>query len=123
MIVPTADKLSDFELDFTYSHTTATTDGRGAFELRDVPATLIQGHGTFVKGRSLEEALFRVCLADNSGYVARLASRVGVDTTAWRAAVAPNRWLTSRSSRDMARSQQPALSAARLRALTGEHSI
>ena len=55
--------------------------------LRDVPATLIQGHGTFVKGRSLEEALFRVCLADNSGYVARLASRVGVDTAAWRAAV------------------------------------
>jgi ribulose-5-phosphate 4-epimerase/fuculose-1-phosphate aldolase len=52
--------------------------------LRDAPATLVQGHGTFVKGRTLEEALFRVCLADNSGYVARLASRVGVDTAAWR---------------------------------------
>lgn len=43
------------------------------------PATVIQGHGTFVKARNLHEALFRACLANNSGYVARLASRVGID--------------------------------------------
>ncbi len=43
------------------------------------PATVIQGHGTFVKGRSLQEALFRVCIADGSGYVARLSRRMGID--------------------------------------------
>jgi L-fuculose-phosphate aldolase len=43
------------------------------------PATVIQGHGTFVKGRSLLEALFRICIADYSGYVARLSQRSGID--------------------------------------------
>jgi L-fuculose-phosphate aldolase len=46
--------------------------------LRRHPAMLIQGHGTFARGRNLLEALYRICLADNSGYVARLAERVGV---------------------------------------------
>ncbi len=46
--------------------------------LRHHPATVIQGHGTFVKGRSLPEALFRVCIADYSGYVARLSQRMGI---------------------------------------------
>ncbi|MGB2907979.1 MAG: class II aldolase/adducin family protein [Candidatus Aminicenantaceae bacterium] len=46
--------------------------------LRRHPTMLLQGHGTFAKGRNLMEALYRVCLADNSGYVARLAERVGV---------------------------------------------
>lgn len=46
--------------------------------LRDHPAMLIQGHGTFTKGRNVLEALYRICLADNSGYVARLAERMGV---------------------------------------------
>jgi ribulose-5-phosphate 4-epimerase/fuculose-1-phosphate aldolase len=52
--------------------------------LRDHPAMLIQGHGTFAKGRSLLEALYRVCLADNSGYAARLAERVGVGVESLR---------------------------------------
>jgi ribulose-5-phosphate 4-epimerase/fuculose-1-phosphate aldolase len=52
--------------------------------LRDHSATLIQGHGTFTKGKNLKEALYRVCLADYSGYVARLAERMGVDVTGLR---------------------------------------
>jgi ribulose-5-phosphate 4-epimerase/fuculose-1-phosphate aldolase len=51
------------------------------------PAMLIQGHGTFAKGRNLMEALFRICLANNSGYVARLAERVGVDVKELREAI------------------------------------
>ena len=39
------------------------------------PATVIQGHGTFVKGRSLKEALFLSCIANNSGYIVQLARR------------------------------------------------
>ncbi|NOR15323.1 MAG: hypothetical protein GQ544_06440 [Candidatus Aminicenantes bacterium] len=48
------------------------------------PATMIQGHGTFVKGQNLREALFRVCLANNSGYIARLAGRLGIDVPGLR---------------------------------------
>lgn len=43
-------------------------------------ATLIQGHGTFARGRDLKEALYRICLANNSGIIARLAARFGIDT-------------------------------------------
>ncbi len=52
--------------------------------LSNHPAMLIQGHGTFTKGRNVMEALFRVCLANNSGYVARLAEKVGVDVKGLR---------------------------------------
>jgi ribulose-5-phosphate 4-epimerase/fuculose-1-phosphate aldolase len=45
---------------------------------------MIQGHCTFTKGKNLKEALYRVCLADYSGYVARLAERMGVDVTGLR---------------------------------------
>jgi len=58
--------------------------------LRNHPATVIQGHGTFVKGRNLKEALFRVCIANNSGYVARLAFRVGIDAAGLRAQIHKN---------------------------------
>ncbi len=52
--------------------------------LQDHPAALIQGHGTFTKGRDLQEALYRICLSDYSGYVARLAERMGVDVAGLR---------------------------------------
>jgi ribulose-5-phosphate 4-epimerase/fuculose-1-phosphate aldolase len=51
-------------------------------------ATVIQGHGTFVRAENLHEALFRVCLANNSGYTARLAARVGIDLAELRAKIA-----------------------------------
>ena len=35
--------------------------------LADHPATVIQGHGTFVRGRTLKEAFFLVCVANNAG--------------------------------------------------------
>ena len=40
--------------------------------------TVIQGHGTFAKARSIEEGLFRLCVANNSGYIARIAQKIGV---------------------------------------------
>jgi ribulose-5-phosphate 4-epimerase/fuculose-1-phosphate aldolase len=43
------------------------------------PATVIQAHGTFAKGRTLKEAFFRVCVANNSGYIVRLLMRLKVD--------------------------------------------
>jgi L-fuculose-phosphate aldolase len=48
------------------------------------PATVVQGHGTFAKGRTLKEAFFRVCIANNSGYVARLLERLKVDADGLR---------------------------------------
>jgi len=47
--------------------------------LKEFPATVIQGHGTFVKGHSLKEALFLCCLANNSGYIVQLARRQNID--------------------------------------------
>jgi ribulose-5-phosphate 4-epimerase/fuculose-1-phosphate aldolase len=41
--------------------------------------TVLQGHGTFAKGNTLKETLFNVCLANNSGYIARLADKLDVD--------------------------------------------
>ena len=43
--------------------------------LNQYPATVIQGHGTFVKGRCLKEALFLSCISNNSGYIVQLARR------------------------------------------------
>jgi ribulose-5-phosphate 4-epimerase/fuculose-1-phosphate aldolase len=47
--------------------------------LRQHPATVIQGHGTFVRGRSLKEALFLSCIANFSGAICRSARRQGTD--------------------------------------------
>jgi len=47
--------------------------------LADHPATTIQGHGTFVRGRTLKEAFYLLCAANNSGLVVREARRLGVD--------------------------------------------
>jgi L-fuculose-phosphate aldolase len=43
------------------------------------PATVIQTHGTFARGRTLKEAFFLVCIANNSGYIVRLLRRLGVN--------------------------------------------
>ena len=43
------------------------------------PATVIQGHGVFTKGRNLKEAFFLACVANNSGSIIRLAAKSGAD--------------------------------------------
>lgn len=43
------------------------------------PAAVIQTHGTFTRGRTLKEAFFLACIANNSGFIARLLLRLGVD--------------------------------------------
>jgi L-fuculose-phosphate aldolase len=43
------------------------------------PATVIQTHGAFTRGRTLQEAFFLACIANNSGYIFRLCHRLGVD--------------------------------------------
>lgn len=40
--------------------------------------TVLQGHGTFAKGSTLKETLFNVCIANNSGYIARLANKLDI---------------------------------------------
>jgi ribulose-5-phosphate 4-epimerase/fuculose-1-phosphate aldolase len=48
------------------------------------PATVIQNHGTFTRGRTLKEAFFLACIANNAGYIARLLHRLGVDVNELR---------------------------------------
>lgn len=48
------------------------------------PATVIQTHGTFVRGRTLKEAFFTVAIANNSGYVVRLLEALQVNVEALR---------------------------------------
>jgi L-fuculose-phosphate aldolase len=43
------------------------------------PATVIQTHGTFARGRTLKEAFFFICIANNAGYVFRLLRQLDVD--------------------------------------------
>ncbi|MFQ6071029.1 MAG: class II aldolase/adducin family protein [Candidatus Aminicenantales bacterium] len=43
--------------------------------LSTYPATIIQSHGVFARGRNLREALFYTCIAANSGYIGLLAER------------------------------------------------
>jgi ribulose-5-phosphate 4-epimerase/fuculose-1-phosphate aldolase len=52
--------------------------------LAEHSATVIQAHGTFAKGRTLKEAFFRVCIANNAGYVVRLLKRLKVDVEGLR---------------------------------------
>jgi len=56
--------------------------------LVDHPATILQGHGTFARGRTVTEALFLVCLAENSGYIVRQAEKIGGDVAAIRREIA-----------------------------------
>lgn len=43
------------------------------------PVTVIQTHGAFARGRTLQEAFFLASLANHSGYIVRLLRRLGVD--------------------------------------------
>lgn len=43
------------------------------------PVTLVQAHGLFSRGRTLKEAFFLQCVANNSGYIARLLDKMDVD--------------------------------------------
>jgi len=43
------------------------------------PVTMVQAHGAFSKGRTLKEPFFRLCVANNSGYVVRLATSIDID--------------------------------------------
>jgi len=52
--------------------------------LAEHPATVIQAHGTFAKGRTLQEAFFRVCVANDSGYIVRLLKRLKADVEGLR---------------------------------------
>jgi len=52
--------------------------------LADHPVTVIQAHGTFARGRSLSEAFFLVCVANNAGAVIRAARKLGIDIAALR---------------------------------------
>ncbi|HUU39086.1 MAG TPA: class II aldolase/adducin family protein [Candidatus Desulfaltia sp.] len=47
--------------------------------LAEHPATVVQTHGTFAKGRTLQEAFFRVCVANNAGAVVRRLRQLKVD--------------------------------------------
>ena len=56
--------------------------------MRGHRATIVQGHGTFSKGRTLQEAFFLVAAANQSGYVVRLCRKMGVDVEALRTKIA-----------------------------------
>jgi len=64
--------------------------------LEDHRVTVIQGHGAFVKGRSLEEALWLACISNTSGYVVRLMEKIGVDVAEIRKKVQqdPDGWFS-----------------------------
>lgn len=67
----------------------------GSFELIETvpkrlaehPATVVQTHGTFARGRTLQEAFFILGIANNSGYVVRLLHKLGVDVERLRAEI------------------------------------
>ncbi|MGD8535912.1 MAG: class II aldolase/adducin family protein, partial [Candidatus Aminicenantes bacterium] len=48
------------------------------------PVTVVQAHGAFSRGRTLKEAFFLICVANNSGAVVRLASKLRLDITKLR---------------------------------------
>jgi len=48
------------------------------------PVTLVQAHGAFSKGRTLKEAFFLQCVANNSGAIVRLMEKMNVDVPALR---------------------------------------
>lgn len=58
--------------------------------LADHPATVIQTHGTFTRGRTLKEAFFLAALADSSGLTAYTAQRLGVDLEELRTRIQNN---------------------------------
>ncbi len=56
--------------------------------LRERPLTIIYGHGAMARGRTLAEAFFRLCVANNAGAVVRCLERQGTDVDDLRARVA-----------------------------------
>jgi ribulose-5-phosphate 4-epimerase/fuculose-1-phosphate aldolase len=48
------------------------------------PLTVIYGHGAVAKGRTLQEAFFLLCVANNAGAVVRSMDRLGVDVESLR---------------------------------------
>lgn len=43
--------------------------------LAEHPLTMIYGHGAMTRGRTLKEAFYNLCLANNAGYIVRLLER------------------------------------------------
>ena len=43
------------------------------------PVTLVQAHGAFSRGRTLKEAFFLQCVANNAGYISRLVKKQNID--------------------------------------------
>ncbi len=55
--------------------------------LEDHRVTAIQGHGSFAKARTIEEAFYRLCITNQAGYVVRLLHKIGVDVEGLRAKI------------------------------------
>jgi len=55
-----------------------------ALRLADHPSCMVQAHGTFVRGGSLAEAMFYLCLTEHAGYVLGLLGLLGADVDAIR---------------------------------------
>ncbi|MEW6074223.1 MAG: class II aldolase/adducin family protein [Planctomycetota bacterium] len=56
--------------------------------LAEHPVTMIQGHGAFARGRTVEEAFHLISVANHAGYVVRQAERIGLDVAGIRARIA-----------------------------------
>jgi ribulose-5-phosphate 4-epimerase/fuculose-1-phosphate aldolase len=54
------------------------------------PITLVQAHGAFSRGRTLKEAFFLQCVANNSGYIVRLMKKTHVDVENLRKKIRSN---------------------------------
>jgi ribulose-5-phosphate 4-epimerase/fuculose-1-phosphate aldolase len=52
--------------------------------------TLVWGHGAMTKGRTLKEAFFRLCVANNSGAIVRQMGVLGVDIESLRRRIREN---------------------------------
>jgi ribulose-5-phosphate 4-epimerase/fuculose-1-phosphate aldolase len=55
--------------------------------LVDHRMSVIQGHGTFAKARTIEEAFYLICIANHSGYIVRLAEKMGIDVAGLRSRI------------------------------------
>ncbi|RKY80729.1 hypothetical protein DRQ12_00345 [candidate division KSB1 bacterium] len=50
--------------------------------LKNYVATIVQGHGTFARGTSIEHAFYHLCLVNNSGYILYKAQLLKIDVEA-----------------------------------------
>jgi ribulose-5-phosphate 4-epimerase/fuculose-1-phosphate aldolase len=51
-------------------------------DLKDTLVSIIQGHGAFTRGNSVEHAFYNLCLTEASGYILQMLRRLGVDSRA-----------------------------------------